>query len=235
MSQALTLVIANAVGILAGTIFGRLWAQHLLNDHRDQIMRALGLVVGLVGLKMAWPLSDPVAILLSLVFGGWVGAALDLDGRIQQWGRRLEQLTGDSVVQGFVTASMIFNIGAMAVVGTVQAALSPNHSVLIIKIVLDTVTAALLAGVMGWGVALASPFTLLYEGLLVVMARVFEPVIHGQAFSAFVVVGGIIITTIGINFIANRTIFKVLNLTPALILSFSLVWVYRLVTGHLLY
>lgn len=214
----LTGALINGLGILAGTLIGLIWGRRIHHQFRDQATKILGLVVSLIGLKMAWDMSDPVNILLSLLLGAWTGHALGLQDRLDHMGQRIERWAGQQgAVQGFLTATLIFNVGAMAIIGSIQAGLSNHPTVLQTKALLDGTTALLLSSVMGWGVALSAPVTILYEGLLSLGAHSLALILKGAVLNDLTVVGGIMVAAIGVNFLADKPIIRLADLLPALI------------------
>jgi len=167
---------------------------------------------------MAWAMSDPVNILLSLLLGAWTGHAVGLQDRLDQMGQHIERWAGQQgAVQGFLTATLIFNVGAMAIIGSIQAGLSNHPTVLQTKALLDGTTALLLSSVMGWGVALSALVTVMYEGLLSLGAHSLALILKGAVLNDLTVVGGIMVAAIGVNFLADKPIIRLADLLPALI------------------
>lgn len=205
-----------ALGWLAGLAFGR----HLTPAFRDQALRLIGLTVVVIGIKMAWVLPDPVLVLVSLVGGGWIGSRLGIDAGLERLGRWAERRAGGGAfVQGFVTATLIFNVGAMAIVGAVQAGLGQPPVILETKAVLDGVTAMVLTAAAGWSVGLAAPVTVVYEGLLSLLAGVVAGHTRGPVVTEITVVGGFLVAAIGVNLLTGRMRLAVGDLLPALVLA----------------
>lgn len=215
----------NAFGIICGGLIGVLWGRWINESFRDQILRVIGMVVVLIGLKMAWVLPDPINTLLSLIFGGWIGYVVGIDAGLIQWERSLELRWGSSgIAKGFISGSLIFNIGAMAILGSLQAGLTHRYTILSTKAVLDGTTAAVLAMVSGWGVILSAPVTFLYESGLTLLAKFLTEIIKGPLLTDVTVVGGVMVAAIGMNFLFESGMIRVANLLPALLVSVLLAW-----------
>lgn len=218
-------VIFNGIGILAGSVIGILWGRRLQAGFREQAMRLIGIVVVLIGFKMAWPLQDPVNTLLSLVVGGWLGSVWRLDWRLERFGHWAEaRVNRQGFATGFIAASLLFNVGAMAILGSLQEGLTGRYTILATKAVLDGTTAMLLTTVAGWGVLVASIPTVLYEGSLVLLARDVAQILRGVLMQDVTVAGGLMIAAIGVNFLLDRTVIKIGDLLPALLVAVALGW-----------
>jgi uncharacterized membrane protein YqgA involved in biofilm formation len=221
----LTGVIINGVGILVGSGLGMLWGHKLHSGFREQAMRLVGMVVILIGFKMAWPLNDPVNTLLSLVIGGWIGWFLGINDGLEKFGHWAEskaRRTGFS--KGFIAASLIFNVGPMAILGALQEGLTGRYSILATKAVLDGTTSLLLTTAAGWGVVVAAVPTVVYEGVLSLLAGDLSHALQGPLLQDVTVVGGFIIAGIGFNFFLDRAVLKIGDLLPALVVSLALGW-----------
>lgn len=217
--------LVNGLGALLGSLLGLVWGGRLSEAFRRQAMRIMGLVVLVIGVKMAMPLSDPVNALLSIVVGSWFGFLLRLSDRLDGLGHYVERRVGKSgFMQGFISAVLIFNVGAMAIVGSLQAGLTSHPTILQTKAVLDGVTALLLTSTAGWGVILAAPLTFIYEAVLSLLASLLHGFLSGTILSDLSVVGGVMIAAIGANFLGEKTLINIANLLPALVLTVILGW-----------
>ncbi|WP_053959721.1 DUF554 domain-containing protein [Sulfobacillus thermosulfidooxidans] len=215
----------NGLGIIVGSLIGIFGGRNLSEQFRDQALRIIGVVVILIGLKMAWPLPDAINTLLSMVLGLWLGSWLRIDDRLEQFGKWAESRVGRSgFAKGFIAGTLIFNIGAMSILGSLQNGLTGTYSILATKAVLDGTTAMILTSVAGWGVIAASVVTVVYEGGLSLLASDLAPVLRGILLTDITVVGGLMIAAIGINFILNNNTIKIGNLLPALFFPVLLLW-----------
>lgn len=217
--------LVNGAGALTGALVGLLWGNRLSSAFRQQAMRIMGLVVLVIGIKMALPLSDPVNTLISVVVGAWLGALLKLGARLDAFGHWVERRVGHGgFMQGFISAALIFNVGAMAIVGSLQAGLSRHPTILETKAILDGVTSVLLTSTAGWGVIIAAPVTFVYEGALSIAAGLLRHVLTQPLIGDLSVVGGILIAAIGLNFLSEKTLINIADLLPALLLTVILGW-----------
>ena len=154
-----------------------------------------------------------------MTLGGILGHICDLDGRMNRLGQRIQdKLTkGDSkstVAEGFVTASLIYCVGAMAILGSLQSGLEGNHTTLFIKSLLDGIMSTILAAQLGFGVLLSAVPVFLYQGTITLCAHWIEPFLSTLVIAEMNCVGYILIMAIGLN-IAKITKIKVMNLVPA--------------------
>lgn len=215
----------NALGIVLGSLIGLSGGKRFTTDFRRQALRVIGIVVILMGFKMAWPLPDAINTLLSLELGLGVGTWLHLDEKIQHFGQWAESRVGTTgFAKGFISATLIFNIGAMSILGSLQNGLTGKFPILATKAVLDGTTAVILTSVAGWGVIAAAPVTLLYEGSLSLLASGLASVLRGVLLTDIKAVGGLMIAAIGMNFVLDTNIIKIGNLLPALLFPLILFW-----------
>lgn len=215
----------NAAGIVLGALLGLVAGSKLGASFRDLAIRATGLVAALIGVEMVLPLSRPVGVLLAAVLGAWLGEAWHIDDGLQRLGRWAEGSVGrGGFSRGFVTATLIFDIGAMAILGSIQAGTGHAPSILAAKAVMDGVTAMVLAATLGWGVLGSAVVTLVYEGGLSLLAHVLVTALPARVMSDFIAVGGLLVTGIGLNLVAGRTVLKVANLMPAMVFAAGLGW-----------
>ncbi|HBQ96401.1 MAG: DUF554 domain-containing protein [Firmicutes bacterium] len=215
----------NGLGIVLGSLIGLVGGRRFSTDFRQQALRVIGIVVILIGFKMAWPLPDPINTLLSLELGLGLGTWLHIEDRIEQFGRWAESRVGTAgFSKGFIAGTLIFNIGAMSILGSLQNGLTGRFTILATKAVLDGTTAIILTSVAGWGVIAASVVTALYEGSLSLLASDLAPVLRGVLLTDITAVGGLMIAAIGINFVFENGTIKIGNLLPALIFPILLLW-----------
>lgn len=160
-------------------------------------------------------------MVLSLVLGAAVGELIDIDGklnRLGEWTKKKipERIAGKSFVEGFVNASMLFCVGAMAVVGSLEDGLSGDYSILLAKSVLDGITSVILAASLGFGVMVSAVPLLIYQGLITLLAQFIAPYLSDTLISQMSCVGSILIFAIGLNMVFDNSKIKVANLLPAI-------------------
>ncbi len=199
-------------------------------------MQGIGLAVMLIGLQMAFVMEHIIIGLLSLLTGAIVGEWLQLESgldRLGKWvGNKLGSEENDTrVSQGFVTASLIFVIGAMSIIGALDSGLRGDHEVLITKGILDGFVALVLTTTLGFGVILSVFPVLLYQGSIALLATQIEGLLPESTLNGFITeltgVGGLLIVAIGLNLL-NITSIRIGNLLPAIIMVGVIYYVYQL-------
>ena len=226
--------IANCTTIIVGSIIGMLIKGGLSKRFEETIFSAVGLAVMFIGLGGAvaglLTISNStlstqytMMMVLSLVLGALVGECLNIENGLEhlgEWikGKMPKKLAGNTFVDGFVTASMLFCVGAMAIVGALQDGLSGDYSTLFAKSVLDGISSILLAASLGFGVAVSALPILVYQGGITLLAHIVKPYLENYPLliGQISCVGSILIFAIGINMIFGKKI-KVGNLLPAIL------------------
>lgn len=209
--------LVNVAGIIGGSIIGLLLKKNLPIRYQQTIMHGLALSVGLIGLQMALKTQNILIVILSMVVGGVIGEFLDLDKALANLGAKLTQRIGNKygdAGQGFITGSLVFCVGAMAIVGSIQDGLTGDASTLYAKAMLDGVGAAVFTSGMGIGVALSSIPVLLYQGGITLLASSLSGVISDGMIQEMTAVGGLLIIGISL-LILEIKVIKVANLLPA--------------------
>ena len=215
----------NAAAILVGSLLGLVAGDKLGESFRDLAIRATGLVAALIGVEMVFPVSRPVSLLLAVVLGAWIGELWHIDVGLELLGRWAENKIGrGGFSRGFVTATLIFDIAAMLILGSIQAGTGHTPTILAAKAIMDGITAMVLAATLGWGVMGSAVVTLLYEGGISLLAHQLVAVLPSRVMSDFIAVGGLLVAGIGLNLFANKTLLKVPNLMPAMVLAVGLGW-----------
>ena len=216
--------LVNAGAILAGAFVGVLLRQGLPQRFRETVMNGLGVSVGVIGLQMALKSDNPLVVIGSIVLGGLLGEAMDLDGALQRFGDRLTEKVGaqfGDVGKGFVMASLVYCVGAMAVVGAIQEGLSGDAATLYAKSMLDGVSAIVFAAGMGIGVAFSAVSVLLYQGSITLLAGSASNLINEAMLAAMTATGGVMIIGISLLILEVKSI-RVANLLPALPIAAAL-------------
>lgn len=223
--------IVNCLAVLIGSTVGILIKGGLAKRFEETLFSAVGLAVVFIGLGGALSgflvIEDGVLstqytmlMVLSLVLGAVVGESLNIEKRLDHLGdwvksKMPKKLAGNTFTDGFVTASMLFCVGAMAIVGSLEDGLNGNFSVLFAKSVLDGITSVLLASSLGIGVAVSAAPILIYQGGITLLSQVLRPLLSDTLISQMSCVGSVLIVAIGINMLFGKKI-KVGNLLPAI-------------------
>ena len=239
----LTGTIVNALAILAGSAAGMLltWlagrfsgvlpADSVKLGERLQtiIMQGVALCVLYLGISGSLDGQNTLIAILSMVLGAILGELLDLDRRMRSLGdwvqKKTERLAlgsgNASVSEGFVTASLLFCVGAMAIVGALQDGLTGDQSTLFAKALLDGISAIVFGASLGIGVAFSAAAVLLYQGIIAVLASFLSPFLGDAVIAEMTCVGSLLIIALGTNML-NVTKIKVMNLVPAIFLPILL-------------
>lgn len=210
----------NVAAILVGTGLGLLLRRGIPARLRDTVMQGLGLCVILIGLSGAIKTTDTMCVILSIVIGGLVGSAVNIEKRLDQLGGLAEKKfsrpgEGGGFSKAFVTSSLVYCVGAMAIVGAMDSGLRGNHATLIAKSALDGISAIFFASAMGPGVALSALAVLVYQGLIALLSTWIAPLLTDAIINEMSAVGGLLIVGIGLNMIYDKHI-SVGNLLPAI-------------------
>ena len=213
----------NTVAILVGTALGLLLRKGIPERLRETVVQGQGLCVILIGLSGALKTGDTLCMIICMVAGALIGAAINIEKRLNDLGAFLERKvtrgTGEtgSVAKGFVSASLLFCVGAMAIVGAMDSGLRGDHSTLIAKSALDGISAIFFASSLGIGVGLSAFAVLIYQGAIALLAMWIEPLLTETVITEMSAVGGLLIAGIGLNMIYDKHI-PVGNLLPAIFL-----------------
>ncbi|HIT68873.1 MAG TPA: DUF554 domain-containing protein [Candidatus Aphodomonas merdavium] len=212
-------VLINVAAVLAGGLLGLALGKRVPQHLRDTVMQGLGLCVLVIGAQGALATQNVMILIVSAVLGGLVGEVVDIEKRLEGLGARTERaLThgkgGGRFTQGFMTASLVFCVGAMSIVGSLEAGLAGDNDTLIAKAALDGVGAVFFAAALGPGVLMSAAAILVYQGAIALLAGVLSPVLSDPAVNEMSAVGGMLVAAIGINMIGAAKI-RVGNLLPA--------------------
>lgn len=223
--------IVNVVAVVFGGLLGLLLKKGIKSEVMDGVLKAEGiaiLVIGMNGVLVNMisvgengKLTDSggLVLLISLALGALVGELLKIDERINALGDCIEKsVKSEGFSKGLVSACIIFCVGSMSVIGSINDGLSGDSSILIVKSALDFITAMVLASTMGIGVCFSAIPLFIYQGTISLFATFIKPVIekYPDMMTQFSMVGYAIIMCIGINFIAGQKI-KTANLLPAML------------------
>ncbi len=213
--------LVNVGAIVVGSSIGLLIKGGLPERFRNTIMQALAMFVIVVGLMGAMGTANAILVLICLVIGTIIGEAIDIDKRLELFGGRVKDRfskDGESnFAQGFITGSLVYCVGAMAIVGSLNAAIQGDNSILYTKAVLDGVSAVLFTSVYGISVMLAAVSVLVYQGALTLLAGVLAPFLSAAAITEMSAVGGVLILGLGFSIMEIKHV-KVANMLPAVFL-----------------
>lgn len=208
--------------IIFGSILGLVLRRGVSETISKAVMIGIGLYVVYVGVTGLSSDVNSIAIMLSLILGAVFGTAVNIDGRLNQMGEKLEQkMTRNSgenrLAKGFVTMTMLSCTGAFTFLASVNAGMG-NYEMMYTKMVMDLFVAMMLAATLGIGVSFAAVTNFLYQGILALCAKWISPLLVGELLNAFSCVGAILTIPIGTNLVGMSNI-KVANYIPAIILA----------------
>jgi len=216
--------IVNTLAAVVGGLLGSLLKKGIPERFADLVQKGLALCVLYIGIKGSLVGTNTLVTILSLVLGAILGELMNIDGAIERlgaWAQRKLSKGGSRLGEGFVTASLLFCVGSMAVVGSLQSGLTGNHETIFTKSMLDFVSAIILASSLGLGVCLSGAFVLVYQGAIVLLARWAAPILSDYVVAEMSCAGSLLIVALGLNML-GITKLKVANLLPAMFLPIIL-------------
>ena len=186
----------------------------------DALMKGVALCVLLIGVSGAIKTQNMIIVIVSMVIGTIIGELCNLDKRVTALGNAIERKThgrfGD-ITQGFVSASLLFCVGAMTIVGSLNSGLSGDHSMLYTKSLLDLIAAFAFASALGFGVLFSAGFVLLFQGTITLLATWIAPLLSEMAVLEMTAVGSLLIVGLALNML-GITKLKIMNHMPAVFL-----------------
>jgi uncharacterized membrane protein YqgA involved in biofilm formation len=225
--MALWGTIVNAAAIILGGLLG-IVLPGIPEQVKRTVMQGLGLAVAVLGLTMALKTDNLLIMIVSLVLGALLGEWLKLERRLEQAGAWLERKSGSLArgrgrfAEGFVTATLVYCVGAMAILGSIDSGLRHNHLILYTKSLLDGFSAIIFASTLGVGVLFSALPVFLYQGAIALCASLITLVVGDETLNAMIkevsAVGGVLIVGIGLNVLEIRRI-HVGNLLPSLLIA----------------
>lgn len=216
--------IVNFGAIVGGSLIGMILKGGLSEKISKTVMEGLALCVffigalNIIGVSSKLGDNDVLIIILSTVIGAVIGGKIDIDDKIEKLGINIEKKLNKSsgqVAKGFVTSSLLFCIGAMAIVGSLESGLSGKHETLFAKSILDGITSIVFASSLGIGVTLSAISVLVYQGLITIGATFLKSVLITSVITNMTAIGGFLIVALSLNMLGVTKI-KVANLLPCI-------------------
>ena len=209
----------NIFAVIAGSIIGLVLHKSFPQKIKQIVFQGLGLCTLLIGMQMALLVKNPLTLIFSIIIGGIIGETLNLDKKIERGSEKLKKKLGSkdsTFTQGLVTAFLIFCIGSMSIVGSLNEGISGDRSLLLTKSVLDGFTSIALASTYGAGVIFSIIPMLIFQGSITIFATLFQGLFSPLLLAQISATGGILILGIALNLLEIKKI-KVTNLLPALV------------------
>lgn len=213
----------NVFTIIVGTLIGR-FLYAIPERMKETIMYGIGMAVVAIGLQMTFETTQIVIVILSIVIGAILGEIIDLDQKVNQLGHWIERKlpikkAGPGIAQGFVTATLFFCVGSMAIIGAIDSGLRNDHNVLVMKGILDGFTSIIFSSTLGIGVAFAAVPLFIYQGSITFLATFLSRFVPDELMELFIsemtATGGLMIAAIGLNLI-GLTKIRVANFIPGI-------------------
>lgn len=219
-------VFANVLTVVVGSIVGMAFKKLIPESLSDILMKALGLCTVYIGIDGALKGSNTLVLIISVVVGTLIGTLLDLDGLLERAGASIEKRFGkkeggSSIAQGFVTSSLLFCVGAMTIIGSLNAGISGDNKMLYTKSMLDLVSSMVFASALGVGVLFSAFFVLFFQGGIVLLAQLISPFLSEAVIAEMTCAGSVIIIGLGLNLL-GITKLKTMNFLPAMFLPILL-------------
>lgn len=214
--------LVNTCTVIAGALIGMLLKKGIPKRISDTVFYALALVTIYIGISGSLAGKNTLIAVIVMVLGALIGEALDIDKRVNNIGKKLENKfdkgnQSSTFAQGFTSASLLFCVGAMTIVGCLQAGIKGDNTILFTKSAMDFVSSMIFASTMGVGVLFSAVFVLVYQGLITLLAGVISPLLTDAVIAEMSCVGFIIIIGLGLNML-NVTKLKIMNFVPAIFL-----------------
>ena len=216
-------VLVNVLTVIVGSTVGLLLKKQIPEKLTNAVMTAIGLCTVAIGVTGIIKGQNQLVMIISLVVGTIIGTLVDIDGKLTKIGDKLQKKSKNggneksTFSQGFVTASLLFCVGAMTIVGSMNAGISGDNQMLYTKSVLDLISSTMLGASLGVGVLCSSVFVLVFQGGLVALSMVLGSFLNDFAVAELICAGSVMITALGFNLIGITKI-KVANLLPGLVL-----------------
>ncbi len=218
--------LVNVAAVVLGSLIGLLLRKGFPEKMKSTVTTGMGLCVILIGMQGALTTDNVLLVILSVVVGSCIGVALKIEERLDKLGLSLQKRFAarngnDHFAKGFVTATLIYCVGAMAIVGSIDSGLRGNHDRLFAKSLLDGVMSIALASTMGIGVMLSALAVLVYQGSIALLSQLVAPLLTETMISEMGAVGGVLIMGIGFNMFRKEHI-PVGDMLPAIFLPLIL-------------
>lgn len=207
----------NAVAIIIGSVIGLLIGKHIQERYSDIIIKGLSLAILAMGVAGAIASNNMLVVIVSIAIGALIGEAIDIEKRLEKFGLSIEKnfSSDNPIAQGFVTATLLFCTGSMAILGAIQGGLLGNHETLLIKSILDGVISVIFAATLGIGVILSSVSVFLYQGAIAISSSFLQDILTDAVIQELSAVGGVLLMGLGLKMLGAIEL-KVGNLIPAL-------------------
>lgn len=214
--------IVNSIAIVIGSLFGKVTSS-FASKHAEALKNALALCVLLVGIQSAIGSDNLIIVIIAIAVGTLIGEIINIEHYLERLGQRLESMTKNSegIAQSFVAGTLLFCIGSMAIIGSLESGIMGKHDTLFAKSILDGITSMIFASTLGIGVMFSAISVFVYQGTLTLLASWVAPYLQEAVIANMTGVGGLLIIGLAINMLEIKTI-KVGNMLPSIFLPILL-------------
>lgn len=214
-------VFVNTFTVILGSVIGLLCKKGIPERLSNAVMTGIGLCTLVIGITGVFSGENTLVLILSIVLGVIVGELLNIDGHVNSLVEKVAGKTAGAgkaaqISQGFITACLLFCIGAMTIVGSLNAGLKGDHEMILTKSLLDFISSIMLSATLGIGVLFSAAFVLVFQGAIVLLAQYLAPLLSDGVINELTCAGSLMILALGLNIIGITKI-KVINFIPALV------------------
>jgi uncharacterized membrane protein YqgA involved in biofilm formation len=214
--------IVNSLAIISGCIIGMILKGHFPKRISAILFQGIGLVTLVIGMQMAIKAQEIILIILSVVFGGIIGEVIDIEKRLDRWGEKIklifkQQKGKEKFTEGFITASLLYCVGSMAVMGAIEEGINGNPDILLAKSALDGISSIIFTASFGIGVLFSTIPVFLYQGTITQVAIIVKNWITVDMINEMTAVGGILILGLALGILEIKKL-KIANLLPSLLI-----------------
>jgi len=221
--------IVNSLAIVVGALIGFFFKNVIPSKLSDSLLKASAMAVLAVGLKLTLVGEDLTLLIVSIILGTLIGELINIEGKLDKLGEFVESKFKNkesNITQGFVSCTLIYCVGSMAIVGSIQSGLTGNHEILFSKAVLDGIISITMAVTMGIGVVLSAASVFIYQGTITLLAQFLQSVLSDVVVSEMTAIGGVLIMAISFNFLEIKRI-RVGNMIPAVFIPIIYFMIFR--------
>ncbi len=227
--------VINVILVVVGSLIGLVFKNKINENFSKAIVTGLALCVLVIGIQSAIQTQNMTLVIISIVIGIALGEALDIEGKLYGIGDKLKNKFGDkddssTFSEGFLSASLLFCIGSMAIMGSMEAGINKDYSILISKSIIDGVTAISLAAALGIGVLFSIIIVFLYQGAITIIATFAGNFMSDIMINEMSAVGGVLIIALAVNMLGIKKI-RVGNMLPAIFVPLAYYPLANLITS----
>ena len=224
----MTATIVNAIAVLLGTALGLLLKKSISPSFRTIVMTSSGAITLILGIQMALTMGSAIAVLFSLLIGGFIGYALRIEDRVLALGQKIGGKGADGDFgKGFLNASLLFCTGSMSIVGSIEAGTTGDWELILVKSIMDGFMAIVFAASYGRGVAASALTVLVYQGFFTLLGGWIGPILGDEGITAMSATGGVLLVFLALGLLGIKQI-ETGNFLPSLVLAPVMQYLYSL-------